>query len=340
ESDMMAALASVHLTEEPPCRQSTPEAGVLETIGEQSEDEQTGTQSRSLKIVAAVLGFVALAGVGLFAARHFGTAAAATGMVVVNTNPAGALASVDGVARGLTPVTLTLSAGEHVLELRGSGDPRRIPIAVAGGTQVSQYIELPLGGSSTGQLEVRTDPPGAAIGIDAIARGVSPITIADLTPGQHTVMLTSDAGSVTQAVTIQPGVTASLVVPLKSRASVPVSGWITVSAPVEVQLYENGKLLGSSQADRIMLAAGSHQIEIVNETLAYRSTRTMQVAAGKVVPLEVKLPMGSMALNATPWAEVWIDGEKVGETPIANVPVSIGPHEIVFRNPDLGELRH
>ena len=47
-----------------------------------------------------------------------------------------------------------------------------------------------------------------------------------------------------------------------------------------------------------------------------------------------------MALNAIPWAEVWIDGEKVGDTPIGNLPVAIGPHEIVFRHPDLGEQKH
>ena len=33
-------------------------------------------------------------------------------------------------------------------------------------------------------------------------------------------------------------------------------------------------------------------------------------------------------------------GDRVGETPIGNVSVPIGPHEIVFRHPELGELRH
>ena len=49
--------------------------------------------------------------------------------------------------------------------------------------------------------------------------------------------------------------------------------------------------------------------------------------------------VGTIALNAIPWAEVWIDGEKVGETPIGNLPVAVGPHEIIFRHPDLGEQR-
>jgi hypothetical protein len=31
---------------------------------------------------------------------------------------------------------------------------------------------------------------------------------------------------------------------------------------------------------------------------------------------------------------------KAGETPIGNLPVTIGPHEIVFRHPELGEQVH
>ena len=44
-----------------------------------------------------------------------------------------------------------------------------------------------------------------------------------------------------------------------------------------------------------------------------------------------------MNLNATPWAEVFIDGQRAGETPIGNLSVPIGPHEIVFRHPQFGE---
>jgi hypothetical protein len=54
----------------------------------------------------------------------------------------------------------------------------------------------------------------------------------------------------------------------------------------------------------------------------------------------VKLPLGSISINATPWAEIWIDGERVGETPIGNRPVTIGAHEVVFKHPELGEQRH
>jgi serine/threonine-protein kinase len=77
----------------------------------------------------------------------------------------------------------------------------------------------------------------------------------------------------------------------------------------------------------------------VNETVGYRQVRTIQVAAGRVAPLKVEWPKGTIAINALPWAEVLIDGEKVGETPIGNLSLPIGPHEILFRHPELGEQR-
>jgi 1,6-anhydro-N-acetylmuramate kinase len=40
-----------------------------------------------------------------------------------------------------------------------------------------------------------------------------------------------------------------------------------------------------------------------------------------------------------PWADVWIDGAAAGQTPLANVSLLIGRHEILFRHPQLGERR-
>jgi hypothetical protein len=285
-----------------------------------------------------------MAGAGVAAARRYTGSAVpvlADGMLTVNTNPPGAHVFVDGVERGATPLTIVLKPGTHALELRGDGEvPRLMPITMTAGGQLSQYIELPKTAATFGQLHVRTEPAGARISVDGLPRGTSPVTVSDLTPGEHAVLLESDFGPVKQVVTIEPGLTASLTVPLAAPEGAPVSGWMSVTAPADVQIFENKRLLGTSQSDRLMMSAGRHELEIVNETLGYRATRTVQVAAGKVTPIKIEFPKGTLALNAVPWAEVWVDGEKIGETPIGNLPLSIGPHEIVFRHPDLGEQRH
>jgi len=60
----------------------------------------------------------------------------------------------------------------------------------------------------------------------------------------------------------------------------------------------------------------------------------------RVTPVKVEFPKGTIAINALPWADVWVDGEKIGETPIGNLQLTIGTHDILFRHPDLGEQRH
>jgi hypothetical protein len=298
-----------------------------------------------VRIAALLAILLALGGGGLFASRYFsgfGPAAAAstTGTLIVQSNPAGVQVFVDGVDRGMTPARLSVAPGAHILELRGRGVPRVIPLHVAAGAQVSQYLEF-ADVPTTGKLQVQSEPAGAKVTIDGTPHGVAPVTVADLTPGDHEVILQSELGTTRHVVTIQAGATASLLAPMApSSASGPVSGWLTVKAPFTVEIREQGRLLGTTETDRIMMAAGRHELELLNESLAFRATRVVQVPPGKVALLGLDLPNGSVNLNASPWAEVWIDGQRVGETPIGNLSVAIGPHEVVFRHPQLGEKRH
>ena len=118
------------------------------------------------------------------------------------------------------------------------------------------------------------------------------------------------------------------------------TGWVAFKTPFTIEVREKGQTLGTTDAERLQLPVGRHELELVNETLGYRATRAVQIAGGKVTSVNIDLPQGVVHLNATPWAEVWIDGARVGETPIGNLAVAIGPHEIVFRHPQLGEKRH
>ncbi|HYT74224.1 MAG TPA: hypothetical protein VEL79_05715, partial [Vicinamibacterales bacterium] len=145
--------------------------------------------------------------------------------------------------------------------------------------------------------------------------------------------------AVHQRVVIQAGVTSSVLAPVATAAPGPVSGWLVVKAPFAIEIHENGRMIGSTDADRIMMASGRHDIQLVNDTLGYQAKRVVQVVPGKVASLNIDLPQGVININASPWAEVWIDGRRAGETPIGNLPLSIGPHEVVFRHPQLGEKK-
>jgi serine/threonine protein kinase len=310
-----------------------------------TEEPEPVTQSKRFSVnrswIAAAVALFAVAA-ALFAGSRYLTSsatAASTGTLVVDTNPPGAQVTVDNVPRGRAPLSLSLSSGAHSIVVRGEGEPRTIPVTIVAGATSSHYLDLPKTSVTTGTLQVRTEPSGARVAVDGQPKGTTPLTLTDLASGEHSVTLENEFGSAKHTVVVQPGIPATLVVPLGAPQGAIVSGWMSVSAPIELQIYEQGRLLGSSSIDRIMLAAGTHEIEIANEPLGFRTTRTIQVLPGRVSPVAVVLPKGVVSLNAVPWATVSIDGQVVGETPIGNLSVALGPHEVVFTNPEFGEQR-
>lgn len=289
---------------------------------------------------AALVGLALVLGGGALLASRLLTGAPAAGTLVVQSSPAGVDVYIDGVHHGVTPAELSLPAGSHILELRGRGVPRVIPLQVPAGGQLSQYLEF-ADTPRTGMLVVHSQPPGARVLVDGEPRGTTPITIEGLKPGSREVVLQNDQGSSRHVVRILAGTTASLVAPVVGPAAAgPVSGWISARAPFLLEIFEGGRLIGTTETDRIMLAAGRHVLEFVNQALGYRETQTVQVLPGRVLQVTLNLPTGRVSLNADPWAEIWIDGRSVGDTPIGNLELTIGAYEVVFKHPQFGERRH
>jgi hypothetical protein len=293
-----------------------------------------------VKLAAAAVLLIGLtSAITLGALRFMAAPVAADGMgtLVVQTNPTGATVDVDGQPRGVTPLSLSLSPGRHTLKLANEGNVRSMPITIVAGSQVSQLIELPRAASLLGELQVRTDPAGAQVTVDGHPYGKSPLTVEGLSPGVHAVVLENELGAMTQEVKIEAGTTASLVVPMGAPKNAPVSGWISVSAPVALQIFEDSRLLGSSQSDRIMVSVGRHELVLVNEAVGFSQSQVVQVTPGRVTPIKPRWPSAPMSFNAIPWAEVWVDGQQIGETPLANISVPVGNHDVLFRHPELGE---
>ena len=84
---------------------------------------------------------------------------------------------------------------------------------------------------------------------------------------------------------------------------------------------------------------GTHTLDVVNEPLGFRAHETVIVKPGQLTSRAVPVPNGRISINAVPWADVLIDGNSAGQTPLANLSIPIGNHEIVFRHPDFSEQR-
>jgi len=269
-----------------------------------------GRRGKLERVALLLFAIVALAeGAYIWHIRTTDTGVAAgSGVLAIESQPAGATVLIDGRERGATPIELRLPPGPHVVELRTADRSRVVPLTIRAGVTHAQYVELPAG-SAPGDDPATQDQAQTAPGVE---RQPAPENAAATVPA-----------AAPPAVAAPPSV-----------------GWVLVAAPYEMQVLENGTLVGKSTSGRLALPPGPHTLEIVNETLAFRTTRRVDVPLNGVRRVAIELPLGSISVNAVPWAEVWIDGERVGETPIGNLPIRIGPHEVVFKHPEYGEQRH
>jgi hypothetical protein len=109
-----------------------------------ADEHKPSRFGRRLKTILKI-GILGASLAGAFTAAQFVPAPAIfsqTGMLEVESNPAGANLLIDGKEQGVTPMTLKLKSGKHEVEVRGEGKPRVFSVYVAAGDHVSQFVEL------------------------------------------------------------------------------------------------------------------------------------------------------------------------------------------------------
>ena len=299
-------------------------------------------RKQTMVAIGITLAVLSVAGAAL-AGLALRTPVAPTGSLSIETDPPGAEVRINDAVRGITPLSLTLPEGAHrVLVQRGS-NVKRMNVEITSNAAKSYHIAWaePAPASvapPTGSLSVISDPAGSAVTVDGTARGQTPLTIPGLTPGRHDVQVRSGTATIQRSVQVAAGSTASLVVG-STAATGPSWGWISLQSPFPMQVLEGGRVVGTSEIERIMLSPGAHELEFVSDQFQFRQSSKVSIQAGRGAPVSLTIPRVAMNINALPWAEVFVDGTRIGDTPLANVQQTIGDHEIVFRHPQLGEKR-
>jgi hypothetical protein len=213
--------------------------------------------------------------------------------------------------------------------------PSEIPVPTLGKKIADEVKKTtapppPVVTNGPGHLSITTEPAGARVLVDGKFVGTSPVTLDKVSAGKHVVTLQATGGTVKRNIRIEPGKGLDLDVPV-------YSGFAAISAPFIVEVAENGKVIGTS-ADQIILGPGHHQLHLQNKDLDYVETRGIDVEPGEATQLVLD-PRGAANINAAPWADVFIDGESAGQTPLANVSIRLGVREIVFKNPQFPDRK-
>ncbi|MDQ3487547.1 MAG: PEGA domain-containing protein [Acidobacteriota bacterium] len=185
--------------------------------------------------------------------------------------------------------------------------------------------------TTTGGLIIDSQPPGAKVTLDGKEVGSTPLTLEAIKPGRHQVTVTSGSALVQRSIRIEAGKQATINVPV-------FSGWVAIFAPIRLEVSAGRRSLGSTEDGRILLPPGKHVLTLSSAEFGYTRNETVEITPGEERVLNLQ-PTGTVNLNASPWAEVWVDGKRAGETPLANLEVLLGTREFVFKHPQYGERK-
>lgn len=218
--------------------------------------------------------------------------------------------------------------------------------------------------AASGSVTIESDPAGADVVVDGRSRGATPVTLA-VAPGDYMFNVVQNGRSRPLKITVSSGASAvhyvhfdasippaiaattgsqpsAAVTRLASKPPTPAgpaAGWLSVQSAIPLDILEGANIVGTSQAAKIMLPVGRHELRFANNSLGFFDRRSVDVRPGATASIRMNLPNAPLSINAQPWAEVWVDGSKIGDTPIGNYHVAIGSHELMLRHPDLGEVR-
>jgi hypothetical protein len=215
--------------------------------------------------------------------------------------------------------------------LPSSTEETKPPVVDAATAPPAAPLPIPGPKVETGDITIETQPSGARVMLDGKPVGESPLKLAGVPVGRHVLTFTSSSGEVNRTVKVAAGKTVEVEVSI-------FSGWLAVFAPVVLDISLNGRTLGTTEQSRLMIPPGRHELTLTNKEFGYKAVQEVTVEPGEVRSLSVD-PRGDANFNAIPWAEVWMDGQKLGDTPLANMRVPLGTREFVFKHPQYGERR-
>jgi hypothetical protein len=305
-------------------------------------------------LTATVVGYIAIFGVG---GRPTGP-----GVMVVQSEPAGASIRIDGEVRPEhTPATITeLPLAHYRLTVTSEGFvpfSQDVDLTEAAQQATVHATLVRPSASSYGIASVTTTPAGAHLLLDGHDTSlVTPATVPEIEPGvEHTLVISLDgyvpvtrtllltAGQV-ETVTLSLdrtplGPNESLLVlttdPPDSRVQLD-SQWYETGSPFEIRVPTREYRLrithaGRRMDERTLELEGGERTEL---SVTLERERTAPTTGTHVEHPTGASGPGHITINATPWCNVSIDGHAVGETPIVEHALPSGSHSITCTNPE------
>jgi len=188
-----------------------------------------------------------------------------------------------------------------------------------------------------GWLYIESEPEnGATILINGKKKGTTPFRSDTLASGEYEVTLLKEMFETTvKTVVVRDNNVGEIAIPMK-----PLFAEVNVSTDLKSDIYVDGEKVGTGSW-KGRLNEGDHVFEA--KKTSHRSTnKSVYILIGKAenITLDAPIPIyGAIDVQSNPdEAVVYLDGEKIGETPFKQNNVLIGAHTLRFEKKNYDNL--
>ena len=194
-----------------------------------------------------------------------------------------------------------------------------------------------------GWISINTKPY-AEVYVDGRKVGNTPVTKEPVQAGQHYVTLVNKNMGVDISVSVEVSSKQHVKIlkdlkNIKPPPPVPPitpigTGWLSVNASPPAMVYVDNEKIGLTPLFKIPLKAGKHEVQLVNEEFDIQDHFNVTIKKGKtkkvVKTYDKKEKYGKLSVTSTPHAQVYIDGNNIGVTPISKYNLEPGSYKITL----------
>jgi hypothetical protein len=263
------------------------------------------------------------------------------GGILVEADVAGAEVYIDGQRHAdLTPTLIPgLVEGTHMIEVRKDPAlPWKQPVTVLADQTVKVRAELaatmkPPGGT----VRVISNAPAARVFLDGFDMGSAPLDLKDVQPGEHVVEVKAEGYLPREErVTVNAG-TANVIkldLQVQPQAAARESGKLKIVSPVpEAVIFIDGERIGTAPQEKDV-PAGEHFV-VVTKPGYKKFEQKVELDVGQTMTVSAELAAAGAlrVLSTPPGADVLVDGQVIGQTPLNVDDIDVGEHVVTVRQP-------
>ncbi|MBO8183446.1 MAG: PEGA domain-containing protein [Archaeoglobus sp.] len=252
-----------------------------------------------------------------------------TASLSVYSTPSGASVYIGGDYKGQTPLTLEVPPGTYTIEIRKTdykSHTETITIQAGEKRQINVQLE-----ALFGFLNVYSNVQGASVYIDGSYVGKTPLKEYKISTGSHRIEVrpdNQDYNPYSETVVIEPTKTHTI----NARLTLKEVTLSVGSTPTGADVYVNNQYSGTTPLT-LKLTPGTYSVKITKDDYEpYVETVTLNPGESKSINIQLKALFGFLNIYSNvQGADVYIDGVKVGITPLKAYKLSVGDHKIEIR---------